>query len=132
MTLTTPDIIRYFMTIPEAACLVLKAASMAKGGELFVLDMGRPVKIRELAERMIQLYAPRDGRKVEIVYMGLRPGEKLYEELLPGGRGHRPRRRARRFSVAKPELVDKPHAGRHAGPPEALPGRGRRHAGLPA
>ena len=87
VTLTHPDIIRYFMTIPEAACLVLKAASIAKGGELFVLDMGQPVKIRELAERMIQLYAPHDGRKVEIVYVGLRPGEKLYEELLLAGEG---------------------------------------------
>ena len=107
VTVTHPDIIRYFMTIPEAACLVLKAASMAKGGELFVLDMGRPVKIRELAERMIQLYAPRDGRKVEIVYMGLRPGEKLYEELLLAGEGIA-KTESEKIFVAKPELVDKP------------------------
>ena len=76
------DIIRYFMTIPEAASLVLQAASIAKGGELFVLDMGKPVKIRELAERMIQLYADPNGPRVEIVYTGLRPGEKLFEEKL--------------------------------------------------
>ncbi len=82
VTLTHPDIIRYFMTIPEAASLVLQAASMAKGGELFVLDMGEPMKIRELAERMIQLYADPVGPPVEIRYVGLRPGEKLYEELL--------------------------------------------------
>ncbi len=83
VTLTHPDIIRYFMTIPEAASLVLQAASIARGGELFVLDMGRPVRIRELAERMIQLYAAQGGEtKVDIVYTGLRPGEKLYEELL--------------------------------------------------
>ncbi len=82
VTLTHPDIIRYFMTIPEAASLVLQAASMAKGGELFVLDMGEPMKIRELAERMIQLYADPAGLPVEIRYVGLRPGEKLYEELL--------------------------------------------------
>ena len=82
VTLTHPDIIRYFMTIPEAASLVLQAASMAKGGELFVLDMGEPMKIRELAERMIQLYADPLGPPVEIRYVGLRPGEKLYEELL--------------------------------------------------
>ncbi len=82
VTLTHPDIIRYFMTIPEAASLVLQAASMAKGGELFVLDMGEPMKIRELAERMIQLYADPSGPPVEIRYVGLRPGEKLYEELL--------------------------------------------------
>lgn len=82
VTLTHPDIIRYFMTIPEAASLVLQAASIAKGGELFVLDMGKPVKIRELAERMIQLYSDPMKPPVKIVYTGLRPGEKLYEELL--------------------------------------------------
>ena len=107
VTLTHPDIIRYFMTIPEAACLVLKAASIARGGELFVLDMGQPVKIRELAERMIQLYAPHDGRKVEIVYVGLRPGEKLYEELLLAGEGIA-KTESEKIFVAKPELVDKP------------------------
>ena len=67
------------MTIPEAASLVLQAASMAKGGELYVLDMGKPVKIKDLAERMIQLYG--NGEE-KIEYVGLRPGEKLYEELL--------------------------------------------------
>ncbi|MEA4998114.1 MAG: nucleoside-diphosphate sugar epimerase/dehydratase [Candidatus Limiplasma sp.] len=83
VTLTHPDIIRYFMTIPEAASLVLKAASIAQGGELFVLDMGRPVRIQELAQRMIQLYGAQGGTTdVPIVYTGLRPGEKLYEELL--------------------------------------------------
>ena len=103
VTLTHPDIIRYFMTIPEAASLVLQAASIAKGGELFVLDMGRPVKIRELAERMIQLYAPRDGRKVEIAYVGLRPGEKLYEELLLAGEGIAKTENEKIF-IAKPEV----------------------------
>ena len=103
VTLTHPDIIRYFMTIPEAASLVLQAASIAKGGELFVLDMGRPVKIRELAERMIQLYAPRDGRKVDIVYVGLRPGEKLYEELLMAGEGIAKTENEKIF-IAKPEV----------------------------
>ena len=83
VTVMHPDIVRYFMTIPEAASLVLQAAVLAKGGELFVLDMGQPVLIRELAERMIQLYAAQGGQKqVEIVYTGLRPGDKLYEELL--------------------------------------------------
>ena len=103
ITLTHPEIIRYFMTIPEAASLVLQAASIAKGGELFVLDMGRPVKIRELAERMIQLYAPRDGRKIEIVYVGLRPGEKLYEELLLAGEGIAKTENEKIF-IAKPEV----------------------------
>ncbi|MBN1778038.1 MAG: polysaccharide biosynthesis protein [Clostridiales bacterium] len=83
VTVTHPDIVRYFMTIPEAASLVLQAAVLAKGGELFVLDMGQPIRIRELAERMIQLYTAQGGAsRVEIVYTGLRPGDKLYEELL--------------------------------------------------
>ena len=103
VTLTHPDIIRYFMTIPEAASLVLQAASIAKGGELFVLDMGRPVKIRELAERMIQLYAPREGRKIDIVYVGLRPGEKLYEELLMADEGIAKTENEKIF-IAKPEV----------------------------
>ena len=79
VTLTDPKIIRYFMTIPEAASLVLQATAMAKGGELFILDMGQPVKIKDLAEKMIRLYGT---GKEEIVCTGLRPGEKLYEELL--------------------------------------------------
>ena len=79
VTLTHPEIIRYFMTIPEAASLVLQAATIAKGGELFILDMGEPVKIKDLAEQMIRLYGKGDE---QIVYTGLRPGEKLYEELL--------------------------------------------------
>ncbi len=79
VTLTDPNIIRYFMTIPEAASLVLQAVGMAKGGELFILDMGEPVRIRDLAEKMIHLYGT--GRE-QIVCTGLRPGEKLYEELL--------------------------------------------------
>ncbi len=106
ITLTHPDIIRYFMTIPEAAALVLQAASIAKGGELFVLDMGQPVKIRELAERMIQLYAPQDAAKMEIVYTGLRPGEKLYEELLLEGEDITRTQREKIF-IAKPELVSR-------------------------
>ena len=79
VTLTDPNIIRYFMTIPEAASLVLQAVSIAKGGELFILDMGEPVKIKDLAEKMIRLYGT---GKEKIVCTGLRPGEKLYEELL--------------------------------------------------
>lgn len=80
LTVTHPDITRYFMLIPEACQLVLQAAAIARGGELFVLDMGEPVKIADLATQMIQLYDKED--EVEIVYIGLRPGEKLYEELL--------------------------------------------------
>lgn len=105
VTLTHPEIIRYFMTISEAASLVLQAASIARGGELFVLDMGRPVKIRELAERMIQLYADPDGPPVTIEYVGLRPGEKLYEELLLKGEDTA-RTRKEKIFVARPEQVE--------------------------
>ena len=79
ITVTHPDIIRYFMLIPEACKLVLEAGTMGKGGEIFVFDMGKPVKIVELAERMIKLSGAKD---IKIVYTGLREGEKLYEEVL--------------------------------------------------
>jgi len=80
ITVTDPEITRYFMLIPEACQLVLQAGAIAKGGELFVLDMGEPIKISDMAEQMIRLYGKED--EIEIVYSGLRPGEKLYEELL--------------------------------------------------
>ena len=79
VTVTDPNIIRYFMLIPEACKLVLEAGTMGKGGEIFVFDMGKPVKIAELANRMIQLSG---AKNIEIRYTGLRPGEKLYEEVL--------------------------------------------------
>ena len=82
LTVTHPDIIRYFMTIPEACRLVLEAAFMGKGNEIFVFDMGTPVKIANLACRMIELAGLVPGEDIEIKYTGLRPGEKLYEELL--------------------------------------------------
>lgn len=82
ITVTHKDVIRYFMTIPEACQLVLEAGSMGKGGEVFVFDMGEPVRIADLAQKMIQLSGLREGKDIQIIYTGLRPGEKLYEELL--------------------------------------------------
>jgi len=78
---THPEITRYFMTIPEACQLILQANVIGEGGEIFVLDMGEPVLIRYLAEQLILLTGKRPGEDIEIVYTGLRPGEKLYEEL---------------------------------------------------
>jgi FlaA1/EpsC-like NDP-sugar epimerase len=93
VTVTHPDITRYFMTIPEAVSLILQAGSMGKGGEIFVLDMGKPILIRELAEQMIRLSGLKPQIDIQITYCGLRPGEKLYEQVFHeqeglGGTGH--------------------------------------------
>ncbi len=105
VTLTHPEMVRYFMTIPEAVQLVIQAGAMAKGGEIFVLDMGEPVKIIDLAKSMIKLSGFEPGVDIDIVVTGMRPGEKLYEELLTAEEGVNATTHKRIF-VAKPNNLN--------------------------
>lgn len=106
VTVTHPDIIRYFMTIPEAVSLVLQAGAYAKGGEIFVLDMGEPMKILDLAKNLIKLSGYKVGEDIEIQFTGLRPGEKMYEELLMGEEGLKQTANKRIF-IGKPIEFDR-------------------------
>ncbi|MDP4127968.1 MAG: nucleoside-diphosphate sugar epimerase/dehydratase [Bacillota bacterium] len=105
VTVTHPDMVRYFMTIPEAAQLVIQAGAMAKGGEIFILDMGKPVKIVDLAKDLIRLSGFEPDVDIKIQFTGIRPGEKLYEELLTAEEGTTSTKHSRIF-VAKPNQID--------------------------
>jgi len=105
VTVTHPKMQRYFMTISESVSLVIQAGAMTKGGELFILDMGEPVKIDELARDMIKLSGLEPGKDIKIVYTGIRPGEKLFEELLTAEEGSTATRH-KRIYVVYPRLAD--------------------------
>ena len=105
ITITHPNMIRYFMTIPEASKLVIQAGAYGKGGEVFILDMGEPVKILDLAEDLVRLAGLEVGKDIEIKFTGIRPGEKLYEELLTASEGITATKNKKIF-IAKPEEVN--------------------------
>lgn len=105
ITITDPEMVRYFMTIPEAAQLVLQAGTFSRGGEVFLLDMGEPVKILDMARDLVELYGLVPDKDIKFVFTGLRPGEKLYEELLTAEEGTRQTRHERIFEAPIGEVV---------------------------
>ncbi|HYG34530.1 MAG TPA: polysaccharide biosynthesis protein, partial [Clostridia bacterium] len=103
---THPDMTRYFMTIPEASMLVLQSAAQGQGGEIFVLDMGKPVKIVDLARQMIELSGLKPDEDIQIEFIGTRPGEKLYEELSHRGENFAPTTHSKIFRfICHPESI---------------------------
>jgi len=125
VTVTHPDIIRYFMTIQEAAGLVIQAGVMGHGGEIFLLDMGEPVKIKDLAEDMIRFAGLVPHKDIQVNYIGLRPGEKLYEELLLAEEGIEPTRHEK-IHIANSRIMHLPSLLEKIGELEAAAAAGSR------
>ncbi|MBQ5919842.1 MAG: polysaccharide biosynthesis protein, partial [Selenomonadaceae bacterium] len=118
ITITDPEMVRYFMTIPEAAQLVLQAGTFSKGGEVFLLDMGEPVRILDMARDLVELHGLIPDKDIKFVFTGLRPGEKLYEELLTAEEGTQKTCHERIFEapigdVATPEMMEKINSLEH-------------------
>jgi FlaA1/EpsC-like NDP-sugar epimerase len=111
VTVTDPEMTRYFMTIPEATQLVLQAGALGEGGEIFILEMGTPVRIADMARDLIRLSGKEPDRDIKIVYTGLRPGEKLYEELITHGEGIVPTQHEKIMVLRRSQTCEATHPG---------------------